>query len=378
MEKQKVEPQRIEQEKPKQRQGQGQKLEQKKLTRLEIQNLSLSASTIDHKHSKDFADLNFKVIESLKTIEAKAFRAIKESDVINLSLKHSEGRFSLEQLQDFSKKFARENLHEIGQDKDRWTKDDAKRDLQLHLRLGEKERGTFSKVIQHRVKMSLSNKYQKRVQRIYLSREQLHEKQEQKSKADGKIVKRLYTLKAEAYRESLYSIVREKLSLPLKKILPEGRKPLSYRYQQQQRRQAYLKTRKRYERRRAQFKRKIFFLYMRGKISHRTYQNLRDGKGTPKSIRLANFKYATHQISKKQRDYVAKVLEKKEQAQQRKQAEMKLELQQKKELERQQNKEQKSSKAVITVTRESDKEQKKQSTQTAPKITIERERDRER
>lgn len=323
---------------------------------------------IEKEKQTELAKLKESVTRSLASIEP--FRAIKERDIKAQFLKHSGGRFTLQEIDKNITQYKKEHLHQIGGELDRWKRYDQKQETKPHLRVKTNE-GILLRKIKEQAKQIIAKKYRERVSDIYLNREQLNESREARHKATGKeTASKLYTLKertrSEIIRDSLYSIVRSKLIKPLQKILPEG-KPLSHRYKQKQ----YEKSRKRYERRRNQFKRKIFFLYLRGKINHRTYQRLRDGKGTPKTALQANLKYATHQISKKQRDYVVRLLDRKQKVdaqrqhiQAKKQTEILL--QQKRETKRQQ--EEKQLEPKITVTRESEK----------PKINIERERERER
>lgn len=306
-----------------------------------------------HKERK-LQELHENVTRSLAKTEP--FRAIREQDIRAQFLKHSGGTFTLKELEKTAKEYTKQNLHQIGGEINRWN---AKSEAKLHLRV-KNDKPLLLRKLYDQVKQSFSKEYRERVSKIYAQREELKEKREADHKLKGKNdAPKLYALKQsarmEANRDSLYSIVRSKLIRPLQRILPEG-KPLSARYRQKQ----YEKSRKRYERRAAQFKRRVFFLYIRGKISRSTYLNLRDGKGMPKTVREAQFKWATHQISKKQRNYAIRLLEQREQNQEKrdriqaqKQTEMKLEQLKKKE----------SQKTILRET---------------PIITIERERERER
>lgn len=261
------------------------------------------------KREKTQDEITQKVLQQLQSIER--FRAFSKADVEREVYRHSAGKFSNKETVSFIKEFTHEYLHKIGSANERWRQGQEK-SVPLHLRV-KKEKPLIVKRVVASLKSVTSKQYRDRLSDVYARREALKEKQEKASLLQGESRDKrneLYTLnrdgKKVAARESLYSVIKARLSKPLQRILPEG-KPLSAQYKRKQ----YQAAVKRFERRKKLFHRRIFFAYMTGKMSRSRYVELRDGTKKPKSKLLINLKWIfTNRISKKQRDHLIQKIDK--------------------------------------------------------------------
>jgi hypothetical protein len=226
-------------------------------------------------------------------------------------LRQSKGQFSSKECEQISKEIINKNLREIGSDLERWKRQD--KEKPLHLRIKTNKSYTLRRM-SNEIQKRLGTVEQQRLSDIYSKREELKAKSLEKQTLEGNKA-RLYTLNKEGrekVKDSAYAIVRSNFAPWLQKLLPEGQ-ALSYEYRQKQfekSKQKFAKKQKRFEKRQKQFKRKMFFAYMKGHISRSKYIQIRDGKKQEKSKILIQVKYATHNMNKKQRDYLLRKLDK--------------------------------------------------------------------
>ena len=269
----------------------------------DLENLKLTRKTLSEKQQEvKKEELEKDVLRTL--IRKEAFKAFTEKDVALTVLRQSKGQFSSKDCEQITDQIIKKNLHEIGSNLDRWKRD--KEPVRLELKTSKV---STLKRLSSEVRKKFGSAYKEKVSET--QSKPVEDKATPKEKDD----KRLYTLNKEGRqkaKDSVYAIGRSKLAPWLQKILPKGQ-TLSYEYRQKQYEKSkinYAKKQKRFEKRKKQFQRKMFFAYMKGYISKSKYVQLRDGKKQPKSKLLINLKYLTHNMTKQQKDYLIKKLEK--------------------------------------------------------------------
>jgi len=277
--------------------------EEAKSLGFDLENLKLKRKTLSEKQQEvKKEELEKDVLRTL--IRKEAFKAFTEKDVALTVLRQSKGQFSSKDCGQITDQIIKKNLHEIGSNLDRWKRD--KEPVRLELKTSKVH---TLKRLSSEVRKKLGSAYEAKVS------ETQSKPVEDKPTPKEKDEKRLYTLNKEGRqkaKDSVYAIGRSKLAPWLQKILPKGQ-TLSYEYRQKQFEKSklnYAKKQKRFEKRKKQFKRKMFLAYMKGYISKSKYVQLRDGKKQPKLKLLINLKYLTHNMTKQQKDYLIKKLEK--------------------------------------------------------------------